>query len=71
MLKHRTAGTIGLQIAYGEEVKDDKGLMNLSHEVMKVFGEVAMPGQFLVDTIPICESHSIILAVHDAIFLSI
>ncbi|KAJ3543083.1 hypothetical protein NM688_g5901 [Phlebia brevispora] len=52
-LFRNTAGSIGLQIAYGQEVRNDESLVSLTHEVMKIFDVVAMPGAWLVDTIPV------------------
>lgn len=53
----RTAGTVALKIAYGykNENQEFKTLVKDTEDALHMFAIAALPGVFLVDTLPICE----------------
>lgn len=52
----RLVGTVILDITYGYQVKGDRDeLVVMADKNVREFGEAIAVGDFLVDTIPICE----------------
>ena len=51
----RTAGTVALKIAYGyqNESNQFKALVKDTEDALRMFAIAALPGVFLVDTLPI------------------
>ena len=49
----RGAGSIGLKIAYGENINNQGELLTLTNQVMQVFSATGKPGQWTVDNFPI------------------
>lgn len=60
----RTAGTVALKIAYGYENENDefRELLKDTEEAVAMFAMAALPGVFLVDTLPFRASSARLLS---------